>query len=427
MRVALVNTMDVKGGAARAAYRLHKGLCGIGVDSTYYVRDRTLPDPTIRNFVPDPAAAAVRHRSACKAARDAAYDAYATTRSPDIELFSQESVDGDENFFVQMPRANVVNLHWVAGFVDYRLFFTHRIPRPVAWTLHDMNPFTGGCHYDQGCDKFKTACGACPLLGSDDGTDLAHKVFAAKADALRDWPAHMLHIVTPSRWLAEEARRSALFARFSATVIPNGLETDVFKPMDKAVARGALDLPQDAQIVLFVSNHIRLARKGFRELVHALSLVPDLDRLLLVGVGDSHILSVDAPFKVMQIEHVNDDARTAMIYAAADVMAIPSRQDNLPNTILESLSCGTPVVGFNVGGVPDLVREDETGFLAPAGSIPGLSLAFMKAFADAGHLRACGARGRAMVARDYTLGAQARAYAAFYDGIAAEARRLGGL
>ncbi len=423
MRVALINTMDTKGGAARAAYRLHQGLCGIGVDSTYYVRDQTRADPTIRRFVPDPAPAAVQHRASCKTARDAAYDAYATTRSPDIELFSQERVDGNENFFTQMPRGDVINLHWVAGFVDYHTFFTPRISRPVVWTLHDMNPFTGGCHYDQDCGKFKTGCGACPLLGSDDQRDLANRVFAAKADIFAAWPKHMLHIVTPSRWLADEARQSALFGKFESTVIPNSLETTVFKPMDKAEARAKLKLPQDAQIVLFVSNHIRLARKGFRELVHALSLIPDLETLLLVGVGDSHILSAEAPFKIMQIEHVNDDATMAAVYAAADVMAIPSRQDNLPNTILESLSCGTPVVGFSVGGVPDLVREDETGFLAVPGNVPGLSLAFMKAFADRDHLQACGVRGREMVERGYTLQAQADAYAAFYERVSAEAER----
>ncbi len=273
MRVALINTMDMKGGAARAAFRLHKGLRGAGIDSTYYVRDQTNPDPTIRRFVPDPAA---EHRRLTeKAQRQAAYDAYAATRSPDIELFSQERVDGDENFFIQMPRADVINLHWVAGFVDYHTFFTSRITKPVVWTLHDMNPFTGGCHYDQGCNKFKTACTACPLLGTTDPNDLSHRVFSAKAEILRQWPRTMLHIVTPSRWLAEEARNSTLFGRLEATVIPNSLETDVFVPMDKAAARAKLKLPQDARVVLFVSNHIKLARKGFHDLVHALSLVPD--------------------------------------------------------------------------------------------------------------------------------------------------------
>jgi glycosyltransferase involved in cell wall biosynthesis len=195
--------------------------------------------------------------------------------------------------------------------------------------------------------------------------------------------------------------------------------------MDKTAARAKLNLPQDARIVLFVSNHIKLARKGFRELVHALSLLPDADNLLLVGVGDSHIMSVEAPFKVMQIEHVYDDHTTAVIYAAADVTAMPSKQEVMGNTVLESLSCGTPVVGFNVGGVGDVVREDENGFLAPAGSVPGLSLAFMKAFANADHLRACGARGRALMEKDYCLAAPASAYRDLYAGAIADAKRHG--
>ena len=376
MRVALINTMDMKGGAARAAFRLHKGLRGEGVESTYYVRDQQNPDPSIRRFVPNPATATQRAQR--KAARDAAYDAYATTRSPDIELFSQEQGDGGEDFFTQLPRADVVNLHWVAGFVDVPTFFTARMTKPVVWTLHDMNPFTGGCHYDASYGKLTQSCGACPLLGSTDETDLSRWVFTAKQQALGNWPRERLHIVTPSRWLADKARRSTLFGKFEASVIPNGIETDVFKPMDKAAARAALNLPQDAHIVLFVSNHIRLARKGFRDLVHALSLLPDQKNLLLVGVGDSHILSVNAPFKVTQLEHVSDDAKTAMIYAAADVTALPSRQDNLPNTILESFACGTPVVGFRTGEITDLVHEDETGYLAASGHVPGLSLAFSR-------------------------------------------------
>ncbi len=235
----------------------------------------------------------------------------------------------------------------------------------------------------------------------------------------------MLRIVTPSKWLAGQARASALFGGFETVVIPNAVETDIFKPMDKAAARARLKLPLDATIVLFVSNHIRLARKGFRELIHALSLIPDLGNLLLVAIGDSHILSVETPFKVMQFDHVNDDATTAMIYAAADVMAIPSQQDNLPNTILESLSCATPVVGFGVGGIPDLVHEDETGFLAAPGHVPGLSLAFIKTFSDPDRLRACGQRGRLMVEQSYSLKAQAQAYTALYQQVLGEARSQG--
>lgn len=420
--------MDVQGGAARAAYRLHRGLVSLGADSTYFVRDRRMPDDTVRQFIADPSPAAVAHRAACKAELTAAYDAYKPTLSPDIEQFSQERVDGDENFYIQRPRAEIINLHWIAGFVDYRLFFTpERTDCPVVWTLHDMNPFTGGCHFDAGCGRFKTHCGACPWLGSTDENDLTSRVFNAKADIFAKWPADRLHIVTPGRWLQGEAKASALFGKFDSTCIPNSIETDIFKPMDQVAARAALGLPLNARIVLFMSHQIRLARKGFRELVQALSLVPDAQNIVLLAVGDNkNQVAIDAPFKVALVNYIGDDATVAALYSAADVTAVPSQQDNLPNTMLESMSCGTPVVGFDVGGIPDMVREGETGFLAPPGNVAGLASAFVAAFADGEKLKAYGRRARSLVEERHAPKVQAAAYLALYETLTEAVRRKRG-
>lgn len=418
MRIVMINTSDMQGGAARSAHRLHKGLREIGADCTYFVQRKTVDDPAIEQFIPDPSPLETEHRLKARAELDAAYNAYANTRSPDIELFSQERVDGDENFFIQRPRADIVNLHWVARFVDYHLFFTPKRTRcPVVWTLHDMNAFTGGCHYDQLCGKYMNKCGACPLLGSDREADLSEQVFLAKQKIFDAWPSERMHIVAPSKWLAGEAQKSRLLSKFNASVIPYGVETDVFKPTDKAEARQKLDLPQEAKIVLFVSNHIGLARKGFRELVHAMSLVPDSENLMLVGVGDSHVLDIEAPFKVGQIDFVKDDHKTALIYSAADLTAIPSKQDNLPNTILESMSCGTPVVGFDVGGFPDMVRHGENGFLARSGNVGELASAITEAFSDADELLACGRRARDLIERNHKLADQASAYVTLYESV----------
>ncbi|MFL2769662.1 MAG: glycosyltransferase family 4 protein [Rhodospirillaceae bacterium] len=418
MRIVLINTSDMQGGAARSAHRLHKGLCEIGADSTYFVQSKTIDDPTVQQFIPDPSPQAIKHRLMARSDFDLAYNAYAKTRSPDIELFSQERVDSDEDFFIQRPRADVINLHWIARFVDYQLFFTPERTRcPVVWTLHDMNAFTGGCHYDQSCGKFIEKCGACPLLGSEIESDLSEKIFLAKKRIFEAWPSEQLHIVAPSRWLAGEAQKSMLLSKFQTSVIPYGIETEIFKPTEKAKARHILNLPQDAQIILFVSNHIGLARKGFRELAHAMSLVPDSKNLMLVGVGDSHVLDIEVPFQVRQIDFVNDDQMTALIYSAADLTAIPSKQDNLPNTILESMSCGTPVVGFQVGGIPDIVRHGENGFLAESGNVVDLSGIIEKGLSDAHKLNACGRRARALIERDHKLSDQASAYAELYDSI----------
>ena len=213
MKITLINTMDVQGGAARAAHRLHKGLCAIGAESTYFVRDRRLEDPTVRQFIPDPKEVAVAYRKERKADLKAAYDRYLDKRDPNIEQFSQERVDGDENFFVQCPPADVINLHWVAGFLDYPLVFSpERTQSPIVWTLHDMNPFTGGCHYGLGCEKYSKQCGACPLLGSNQDNDLTRHIFESKQRIFDAWPSHMLHVVTPSRWLRDTSLSSTLFS-----------------------------------------------------------------------------------------------------------------------------------------------------------------------------------------------------------------------
>lgn len=422
MRILQINTLDVQGGAARAAYRLHRGLRGLGLDSTYFVREKKTHDDSVRKYIPDPASEAVAYRARCKSELDADYDHYKATRSPDIEQFSHERVDADENFFIQRPRADIINLHWVAGFVDYRLFFTpERIDIPVVWTLHDMNPFTGGCHFDLGCGRFVDRCGRCPLLGSQDEDDLTRRIFETKANVFAKWESSRMHIVTPSKWLRDVARSSKLFGRYDATCIPNSIETDVFKPMEKGAARAALGLPQDAKIILFMSHQVSLARKGFRELAQALALLPDTRDILLLAVGAKNDIAIEAPVRVAKVKYVSNDAMVAAIYCAADVTAVPSQQDNLPNTMLESMSCGTPVVGFSVGGIPDMVKEGETGFLAPGGSVPGLSAAILAAFSDTAFLRDCGVRSRALVERNHSLRAQATAYSALYQKLIASA------
>lgn len=423
MRVAVVNTHDIHGGAARAAYRVHRSLNGVGVRSTYYVQNRTLADPSIQDYVPDPSPAAIAAREDRRAARTQRYDAYAATRSADIELFSPAVWNDDPNILLQRPRADVINLHWVARFLDVpRVFDPSAIRTPIVWTLHDMNPFTGGCHYDQGCGKWRQSCGACPLLGSSSAADLSHEILGQKVAALKHWPDEMLHVVAPSRWLLREALASPLFSRFDGTHAPNGIETDVFHPVaDRAAARAALGWPADARVVLFVSNHIKLARKGFGQLVRALSLLPDHDRLMLVGVGDSHVLTADLPFKVALAPFIKNDADMAQLYGAADVTAIPSQQDNLPNTILESLSCATPVVAFAVGGIPDVIVDGDTGFLARPGNVGELAVAFSRAFGDPGELAACGRRGRALMERDYALNRLGDRYRAVFEDVIARA------
>ncbi len=280
---------------------------------------------------------------------------------------------------------------------------------PLVWTLHDMNPFTGGCHYASNCAGYTSACGRCPQLGSQQEFDLAHAVWERKKEAFGAIPDSRLTIACPSRWMADCVGRSPLLSRFRREVIPNGVPTDSFAPRNKQCARQILEIPEAAQVLLFVSDSDN-PRKGFRLLKEALSQ------------GDSrfHVVSVGrvepAPSRWHQsLGPISNDRQLSLAYSAADLFVCPSLEDNLPNTILESFACGTPVVGFNVGGIPDMVRPGQTGWLAERNDSAALHAAIQTASTE---LKTRGGeisqRCRAVVEKEYSLERQGRRYEEVY-------------
>ena len=183
------------------------------------------------------------------------------------------------------------NLHWIARFVDYKAFFS-TVPKriPVVWRIADMNPITGGCHYDEGCGKYLDGCGACPQLGSDDPEDLSRQVWKRKQRIFGGVDPHRLHFVALNRWMATNLAQHPFLNRFPVTIIPNGLDTDVFAPRDRKIAREILGLPQEATIILFVASNVQIRYKGFLPLTEALSGLKGPDNLLLMSVGTNLVL-----------------------------------------------------------------------------------------------------------------------------------------
>jgi glycosyltransferase involved in cell wall biosynthesis len=323
-----------------------------------------------------------------------------------------------------LPTCDVINLHWIAGFVDYMAFF-RTVPQrtPVVWRLADMNAFTGGCHYDDACGKYRTSCGTCPQLASTRERDLAFQVWQRKKLAFDRVSSQRLHIVAPSRWTAREAGSSALLRGFPTTVIPNALDTAVFSPRDQQVAREALEVPRDAKVVLFVSDRVSNKRKGLALLVNALIGLRDLSGLFLVSLGRDE---PDTPIPIPHLHFgfVDNDRLLSLVYSAADVYAIPSLQESFGQTVLESMACGTPVVGFDVGGIPDMVRPGITGLLAPRGDVDALSEAIARLVLDSSMRAELSANCRRIVVEEYALEVQARRYVALYEDMLAESRRL---
>jgi glycosyltransferase involved in cell wall biosynthesis len=320
-----------------------------------------------------------------------------------------------------LPSQGVINLHWVAGFVDYMSFFSS-VPQwmPVVWTLHDMNPFTGGCHYNADCQAYIDGCGSCPQLGSKTRHDLAYTIFKRKHYALARLPVRNLRIVTPSFWLAKAARQSKLLGKFEVCVIPYGLDIETFQPRDKRAAREALGFGSDENVVMFVAdNGGKHYRKGLDLLVSALDVYGNRQNVRLVTVGGGECI-LPTNLRHYHIGQVYSDRILSIIYSAADIVVIPSRQENLGQTALEALACGTPIVGFRVGGMPDIARSGLTGLLAEPESVRDLRDCIAKLLTDSNLRREMAMNCRRVAKEDYSLELQAKRYLDLYKSLLAE-------
>ena len=417
MRILHLSTTDVAGGAARATYRLHTGLKRLGHDSRMLVGKKWSEDPSVEAVKrPDDLLSRVKRKLRRKRI-EADFAQYAATRPPGLEPFSDDRTELCDAVLRQLPPADVINLHWVAGFLDHESFFAG-VPKniPLVWRLADMAPCTGGCHYDEGCGRFENKCGACPQLGSRDENDLSRQVWQRKFDALRRHGK--VHLAATSNWIAQQSRRSSLLRDFPVTVIPNGLDTQDFAPRDKTFARDTLGVPRDARVVLFAAESLTVKRKGFGLLLEALKGLQDEPNLLLLSVGSTKT-AIESPVPQVNLGRINADRYLSLAYSAADVFVIPSVQESFGQTVSESLACGTPVVGFATGGMLDMVRPGKTGQLVPVGDTAALRDAIRSMLRDPEALRAQSANCRQIAITEYSIEAQAAGYVRLYESLRA--------
>lgn len=420
MKIVQVNTSNRGGGAARAAYQLHRSLRAEGVDSWYYCIQKTEDDPFVVAYRRDESPGRVLASVNRKRTLDQRWAENREGIASYCELFSPEWHTCGVEMGAQLADFDLINMHWVSMFVDipWMMRFAEKSRIPVVWTLHDMNPFTGGCHYNWGCRKFEDTCGACMQLTSSEPEDWAHAIQAAKLASYPPMSKNAdLTIVSPSRWLADEARKSAAMGSLPIEVIPNSVDESVYVPTNRRFAREVIGIPVDAKVLMFVSQSVVNPRKGVLDLLEALTRHVTTEDLTLLVVGAQAEYLAELPFPMVRLGSISADDLLAVAFSAADAMVISSIQDNLPNTVLESLACGTAVIGCDTGGVPDMVIPGETGYLAPTGAPAELGKAIDRAFADIAGLRAMGANGRKLVERKFASAVQARAYRDLYTRI----------
>ncbi|HVQ76670.1 MAG TPA: glycosyltransferase family 4 protein [Candidatus Binatia bacterium] len=426
MRITHVSSLDIQGGAARAAYRLHRGLLGLGQDSRLLTPRKASTDETVHRLGVAPEATDLAHRSLQHLQRDF-IDAQRTSVSNTLFILPYPGYDLTAR--PEIRAADVINLHWVSRLQSpitlHRLL---QLGPPVVWTLHDMWAFTGGCCYSSGCDGFERDCRPCPQLRADPH-GLTAAVLGDKLAVLEPRPT----VVAPSRWLAAAARRSRLFRNTRIEVIPYSLETEAFAPAPKTEARRRLGLDPETLILLAGADNGNERRKGFPVLADALRIcVADpcvrerksRGAITLLWFGTPPDGLDRLPLPALALGRIAEDERLRLIYSAADLYLLSSLEDNLPNTMLEAMSCGTPVVAFDVGGVPDVLEDGVTGRVVPAGDAPRLAAAILDVLRDDSVRRKMSEACRRVMEINHALDVQARRYLDLYEDLLRRASRL---
>lgn len=412
MKTLLISTSDIKDGAARAAYRLHQGLNKIKVDSQILSQLKYSNDPKVIGTRVTSGIGQV------KTGLRLTLDQLPLKLYPNAknQRFSPNWFPLNSKNKIAQLNPDIVNLHWVcAGYLHIEAIA--KLNKPVVWTFHDMWAFTGGCHYNQNCKKYTDSCGSCPQLSSNKDWDLSRWVWRRKQKA---WQNLNLTIVTPSRWLADCAKSSSLFKDRRIEVIPYGLDTEVFRPIEQQIARKLLELPQDKQLVLFLSLQATSdKRKGFQLLQPALKKLSSenwKEKIELVVVGSAKSEKpVDFGFGSHYLGTLTDDLMLALAYSAADVFVAPSVQDNLPNTVLEAISCGTPCVAFDIGGMPDMIEHQQNGYLAQPYHIDDLAKGITWSLENKEKQRKLACRAREKAQQEFALEIQAHKYQSLFS------------
>ncbi|MDB9445577.1 glycosyltransferase family 4 protein [Anabaena sp. CS-542/02] len=349
MKILQINQSDIGGGAGIAGYRLHQGLLTQGIDSKLLVGFIKTDDPRVESVR--------KYRLENQLSRF-------TWRLGlnYVHLFSSFDIP-QHPFYQDADILNFHNLH--TGYFNYLAISKLTASKPAIFTLHDMWSFTGHCAYSYDCDRWKIGCGQCPYPHTYPAIKLDNTRLEWK---LKNWVYSQsnLTIVTPSRWLTEQTQASML-NRFPIHHIPYGIDTTAYQPLDPQLCKTVLGIPQNKKVLLFAADSLKDSRKGGDLLFQALQELPPslkAETVLLTFGSGGETMTSQLGIPTLSLGYISSDRLKSVAFSAADLFIFPTRADNLPLVLQESMACGTPMVSFKIGGVPDLVRHQVTGYLA---------------------------------------------------------------
>jgi glycosyltransferase involved in cell wall biosynthesis len=414
------------GGAGIAAYRLHTALQEAGVESLMLTLYSKNADPTVKIID------TTTRPCLCNGPGISPHF-YLYEQSTRCLLEQHPHRDKKRDIFTgatsevvledirEIQEADIINLHWIAGIVDYARAGHIFKGKKVVVTLHAMNDFTGGCYYAFECLKYISVCCDCQQLGPQ-SFDYANHIFQQKLHGMRSLD---LTAVSPSKWLADCAAKSTILSAKTVQHIPNGIPIDTFRPMESTDTRSYLQIPPDHFVILFGAFDTTNERKGSKLLTTALQRLSahDFSKITVVTFGAAtEGLFTSLPCKVKELGPVCDDENLALIYSMADLFVLPSMADNLPNSILESLACGTPVLAFKLGGIPEIIEHKQNGYLAVPFDAHDLARGIVWCMQNQGRLSAevC----TATIRYGYTDRIQALRYISLYQGLLGGSPRM---
>lgn len=361
MKIVHLSTYHTFGGAAIAASRLHHALLSEGVESALLVQQTEREEANVVSF------ATGFWSKKLAFGRFVGERLYFSLKaeSKDVRFHFSPLLTGvDITSHPLVQAADVIHLHWINfGFLSLKsLEKLFSLGKPVVWTMHDMSTFTGGCHYSRDCDNYLTHCHHCPYLRKPAAHDLSFRAFSQKITLFKNVN---LTLISPSQWLAVLAQKAATTQHLTTVAIPNLIDTSIFKPINKQEAKGKLGLNTKKKWMLFAGVNTQDPRKGFayfKEATHLLNDKKEEWGIVVFGKAQSEEM-VMLGLEVKSLGSIPAD-KVVDVYQAAEVMVVPSLEDNYPNTVIEAMACGTPVVGFDTGGIREQILHFETGYVA---------------------------------------------------------------
>lgn len=343
-------------GAGRAAIRISNAVRKTGIDSAVYVLNK--------NEMADSYALELNRTNRMKVMLYDRINHMLLNKYPEHGYFHMDQYGIDFTKYPEIRDADILHFHWINEGIWSKAFVQSliRLNKPIVWTMHDMWAFTGGCHYDDNCKKYKTKCTECPVLCSRKKNDDAFKAQKMK----RSWMEKLnIQLVGCSQWITKQANESYICSgmKNKAVCIPNPTNAQVFKIYDKLLCKRLLEINEKKKLVLFGAvNAASDKRKGAGYLLEAINMLNPKEYVLGI-FGSKDVDLGTEQFEIINFGRVSDDFHLALIYNAADVFVAPSMQENLANTVMESLTCGTPVVAFDIGGMPDMIIHGVNGYL----------------------------------------------------------------